>query len=136
MAVSRMIYVRKLMAMFGDDRLDGPYLRTYCVIPRFMRILKGEYLSCRRSGDAKRAAEFRAGMEEIGSHLPARTRVKLRVKLFGLRITMRLKLPRKWAMRTLTSIDDSKLAYRPAWLRLRSRHANRAKEPAQTDWYD
>jgi glycosyltransferase involved in cell wall biosynthesis len=65
MAISRMIYARKLLEMLPDDPRRGLFWGRDYIIPRFMRVLKGEYQRCRNSGDLEQAARFLAEMEEI-----------------------------------------------------------------------
>ena len=104
-----LIYARKLLQMIPDNPRRGLFLGRDYIIPRFMRVLRGEYQWCRHSGDFEQAARFLAEMGEIGSHLPEKVRVKLSFKILGKRIRAQGRLPRKWAIQVLARFKDSEL---------------------------
>jgi glycosyltransferase involved in cell wall biosynthesis len=94
MAVSRMIYARKLIAMFPQGRAPLADWTRDCVVPRFMKALKADHRRYRRAGNAKEAARFSAEIAELVSYLPRRTRVRLTIKLLGRRFVLKTTLPR------------------------------------------
>lgn len=95
MAVSRMIYARKLIAMFPQDRAPISDWTRDCIVPRFMKGLKADHRRYWRAGKVKEAARFSAEMAELVSYLPQKTRVRLTIKLLGTRIRIRATLPRR-----------------------------------------
>ncbi len=109
MAISRMIYARKLLEMLPDDPRRSVFVSRDHIIPRFMRALKGEYQRCRKSGELKQAERFLADMREIGAHLPKKARVKLSFKVLGKRIRAQGRFPREWVIQALARFKDSEL---------------------------
>ncbi|GAA2848063.1 glycosyltransferase involved in cell wall biosynthesis [Aminobacter aminovorans] len=78
MAVSRMIYYRKLKGMFPNEpRLHTHWLRDL-IAPRFFRSTIQDFIGGSRLGDVPRMERTWADIQEIASELPRRPRKRIR----------------------------------------------------------
>ncbi|MEO5324633.1 glycosyltransferase [Mesorhizobium sp. CC13] len=78
MAVSRMIYYRKLKEMFPNEpRLNKHWVRDF-IAPRFFRSAVHDFISGSRLGEVQRMELTWADIQEIASELPRRHRKRIR----------------------------------------------------------
>lgn len=78
MAVSRMIYYRKLIEMFPNEpRLHRYWVRD-SIAPRFFRSTMHDFVSASRLGDVPLMERAWADVQEIASELPRRLRKRIR----------------------------------------------------------
>jgi len=78
MAVSRMIYYRKLVETFPNEpRLHQFWVRDY-IAPRFFGSAAGDYLNGSRAGDVPRMERTWADLQVIAAELPRRPRKRFR----------------------------------------------------------
>lgn len=78
MAVSRMIYYRKLVEMFPNEpRLHQFWVRDV-IAPRFFYAIAGDFINGSRAGDAARMERTWSDLREIAPELPRRSRRRLR----------------------------------------------------------
>jgi GT2 family glycosyltransferase len=110
MAISLMIYARKLLATFPDEPSQGTFWARDVIIPRFLRTTTSEYRRCLWQGDVTGSARLLADVKELVGYLPTKPRVKFRFKVLGKWVRIRTTLPRHLAIRALTRMRRCELA--------------------------
>jgi glycosyltransferase involved in cell wall biosynthesis len=78
MAKSRLLYMKKLIDVFPDDKHRGFLYRKHCIVPRFWRSNVYAYFQAFRNMDTK---QMRARVDDIESMLP-QLNMKSRVLLY------------------------------------------------------
>lgn len=102
MAISRMIYARKLLATFPDEPWHDASWARDAIIPRFLRTTTNEYHRRLRLGDVTGNGRLLADIKELVEYLPTKPRLKLRFKVLGKWVKIRTSLPRHLVILALT----------------------------------
>ncbi|WP_336801199.1 glycosyltransferase family 2 protein [Kaistia sp. MMO-174] len=110
MAVSRMIYYRKLVETFPNEpRLHQFWVRDY-IAPRFFRSVVGDYINGSKAGDKPRMDRCWADMRVIAPELPRRTRRRFRRVAPLIHVVHRARLTNLARMLLRYAISDRKKA--------------------------
>jgi glycosyltransferase involved in cell wall biosynthesis len=78
---SRMIYAHKLIARYPDDPATGCFYTSTTIVPRFLRVLRAEYMGAVAAGQVEEAAVLKRDLLSLIDHLPRRARGKMRLLL-------------------------------------------------------
>jgi glycosyltransferase involved in cell wall biosynthesis len=105
MAISRMVYLRKLLAEFPDDPPRGRFWRRDVIAPRFLPHLLADLANAVRRRDDERMRAALDNLRFISAHHNARVRAVIRLSLpllAGFPGIVRLLLAARPALRPLT----------------------------------
>lgn len=79
MAKSRMIYFQKLIEAFPDEPRLGLFWRRDFIAPRFMGLLRGEFMNGSKTHDTERMDQAWRDMQIVVPHLKRSVRMRMRL---------------------------------------------------------